>query len=654
VTAQEDALAIQTPRNEGPPVGDTDLPGPSRDPNVNFREAIRLHSLGRLQDAEPFYRAVLKGAPHQPDCLKNLALILKARGDDEGALGLLRTAVAHNPAFAGAHAAMGPLLARQGRMAEALTALDHAVRLQPNDPDILNNRANVLGQLNRPDEAVASYDRAIALRPGYVSAHVNRALELGIAGRFEEAVAGFRTCLQLDPGNAAALGAKLNNQLQICDWSDYDAAVGLVARGIAQGVNVEQPSGMLVHATAPELQRACTRLHVAARFPTPRPRLWNGEAYRHDRIRLAYISADFRDHAVSYLIAGLLERHDRSRFEVSAYALGPRVEDDRRQQVRAAVDDFHDVAELGDLQVAERIRAAEADVVVDLTGFTKHCRPGILAHRPAPVQINYLGYPGSMGVEFMDYILADGRVIPPGAEPFYREQVIRLPHSYLVNDLVRQAASVPATREAEGLPPDGVVFACFNAIYKLNPAVFDVWMRLLGRLPGSVLWLSRANDAAVRNLRAEAERRGVSGDRLVFAPYAPSQDHMARHRLADLFLDTLPYNAHTTASDALWAGLPIVTCAGTTFPGRVGASLLHAAGLPELITDSLEAYEALAYDLATQPGRLSELKAKILAQRAIAPLFDADLFRRHIEQAYVMVWERSQAGQAPAAFDVAP
>jgi protein O-GlcNAc transferase len=654
VTVQEGALATQTPRDESPPASDADLPRPSRDPNINFREAVRLHGLGRLQDAEPFYRAVLAVDPHQPDGLKNLALILKARGDFEGALGLLRTAAAHNPTFAGAPAAMGSLFAQQGRLPEALTALDQAVRLQPADPDVLSNRGNVLGQLHRFDEAVASYDQAIALRPGYVLAHLNRALDLGLAGRFEEAVAGFKTVLQLDPGNATALGAKLNGQLQICYWSDHAAAVGLVAHGIRQGANVEQPSGLLAHATDPDLQRACTRIHVAARFPTPRPRLWNGETYRHEKIRLAYVSADFREHAVSYLIAGLFERHDRSRFELSAYALGPRVEDDRRRQIRAAIGDFHDVADLGDLQVAEQIRAAEADIVVDLTGFTKHCRPGIFAHRPAPVQINYLGYPGSMGVDFMDYILADGRVIPPGAERFYREQVIRLPHSYLVNDLVRQAAPVPPTRKSEGLPRDGVVFACFNATYKLNPTVFDVWMRLLARLPGSVLWLSRAGDAAIGNLRAEAEQREVSGDRLVFARRAPAEDHMARHQLADLFLDTLPYNAHTTASDALWAGLPIVTCAGATFPGRVGASLLQAAGLPELITEDLEAYEALAYDLATDPGRLAGLKAKLLAQRASAPLFDADLFCRHIEQAYVTAWERSQAGLAPAAFDVAP
>lgn len=298
------------------------------------------------------------------------------------------------------------------------------------------------------------------------------------------------------------------------------------------------------------------------------------------------------------------------------------------------------------------IRAAEIDIVVDLTGLTTHCRPGIFAHRPAPLQFNYLGHPGTVGADFFDYILADGHVIPPGAERFYSEQVIRLPHSYQVNDHSRVVPPETPTRVEAGLPDDAFVFACFNATYKLNPQVFDTWMRLLSKVPGSVMWLLESHPAVVRNLRAEAQERGVSGDRLVFAPKVTPEDHLARHRLADLFLDTLPYNAHTTASDALWTGLPIVTCAGQGFAARVAASLLNAVGLPELITESLEAYEALALDLATHPERLADLKARLAARIKDAPLFDTDLSRRHIEAAYTAAWERQQRGEPPAAFNV--
>ncbi|MEO8113059.1 MAG: tetratricopeptide repeat protein [Phenylobacterium sp.] len=620
----------------------------------DFREAVRLHEAGQLEEAEPLYRAVLARFPTEPGSLHNLALIHKARGDYEAALGFWRTAVAHNPGQPHVHTAMGKVQATLGRLEDALQAFDAALEIRPEDVDTLNSRGLALVQLGRAQAALTSYDQAIAIQPDDGLAQINRAHLLAGLERTEEAIAGYERGLRSVPGDVKALGALVGARLQICDWSDYEAGNRLAERLVGAGIEARAPVSFLAHCGDPAAQQACAEVHLKALFPVRPEALWTGEAYAHRKIRLAYVSSDFRDHAVAQLIAGLFEHHDRSRFEVAAYALGPRVDDPMRRRIAAAIGDFHDVADLSDLEAARMIRAAETDIAVDLNGFTASSRPGIFARRCAPLQINYLGYPGTLGGGLMDYILADPQVIPAGSEGFYGEQVIRLPGSYQVNDRDRPIAAPTPSRAEAGLPPEGLVFACFNASYKITPSVFDVWMRLLQRLPGSVLWLFRTTDAAVRNLRKAAERRGVSADRLVFAGRIASADHLARHRLADLFLDTLPYNAHTTASDALWAGLPLVTCAGRSFASRVAASLLTAVGLPELVTDSLEAYEALAYDLATRPERLAALKAKLAAQRDTAPLFDTALTCRHIEAALTAAWERQRRDEAPAGFDVAP
>jgi predicted O-linked N-acetylglucosamine transferase (SPINDLY family) len=367
---------------------------------------------------------------------------------------------------------------------------------------------------------------------------------------------------------------------------------------------------------------------------------------------VAYLSADFHDHATSQLMAELFERHDRERFEVSAWSFGPETGDAMRARLRAAFEHFHDVRNVSDDEVAARLRAAEIDIAVDLKGFTDGCRPGIFARRVAPIQVNFLGYPGTTGADYMDYIIGDAEVIPEGHEVFYSEQVVRLPDSYQVNDTKRVIAGHVPTRAEAGLPASGFVFCCFNNNYKITPEVFDVWMRLLKAVPGSVLWLLEDNAAASRNLRREAQARGVDAGRLVFAGRVLPPDHLARHRLADLFLDTLPCNAHTTASDALWAGLPVLTCRGNAFAGRVAASLLRAVGLPELVVDDLGAYETLAIRLATAPGELAGLKARLLQNRLTHPLFDIERYRRHLESAYAAMIEQHRQGKSPRGFSL--
>jgi protein O-GlcNAc transferase len=402
---------------------------------------------------------------------------------------------------------------------------------------------------------------------------------------------------------------------------------------------------------SPEDQLLCARTRVTFEFPRALPRL-APPCHDHRRIRLAYLSADFRDHATAYLLTGLIEQHDRSRFEVIGFSFGPDDDSPTRQRICGAFDRFLDVRGLSDLAAAELIRAHEVDIAIDLKGFTAGCRPGILAPRPAPVQAAYLGYPGTMGAHFIDYIIADRWVIPPDAHCFYAEKVVTLPGSYQCNDDKRAIGPAGPTRAEAGLPANAFVFGSFNQTLKIMPEVFDVWMRLLTAVEGSVLWQLADHPGARRNLRAEAERRGVSGDRIVFADRVPPELHLARHALADLFLDTLPCCAHTTASDALWAGMPLLTTTGTTFAGRVATSLLQAIGLPELAAASLAEYEALALTLARERDRLATLRAKIAVNRQTHPLFATAGFSRGIEAAYARMHARQCRGEPPEAFAV--
>ena len=381
---------------------------------------------------------------------------------------------------------------------------------------------------------------------------------------------------------------------------------------------------------------------VADKYPASTVPLWRGERYAHEKIRIAYLSADFRDHAVAQSLAGVFEYHDRARFEIVGVSWGADDASEMRARLKQAFDRFINVEREGDSQVARLLRDMEIDIAVDLMGFTAECRTGILAARAAPIQVNYLGFPGTMNAPYMDYLVADRMVIPQGERRHYGETIIYLPDTYLPLDSKRRIGEAPSRSEA-GLPETGFVFASFNNSYKFSPALFDIWMRLLKRVEKSVLWLSAVNPAAARNLAREAQNRGLDANRLIFAPFVPrAEDHLARLGLADLFLDTLPYNAHATAADALLAGLPVLTCKGSTFAGRVAASLLHAAGLPELVTESPDAYETLALKLAGEPAMLAKLKAKLAANRDTHPLFDTARFTRHLEAAYLQMWERHQ------------
>jgi predicted O-linked N-acetylglucosamine transferase (SPINDLY family) len=384
------------------------------------------------------------------------------------------------------------------------------------------------------------------------------------------------------------------------------------------------------------------------------PPLWRGERYAHERIRVAYLTADFRPHPVAFLIAGVFEQHDKSRFETIGVSFGAWGESEIRTRIRGAFEHFHDVRNASDGEVAALLRKMEVDVAVDLMGFTEGCRPAILKQRPAPLQVNFLGFPGTMGAEHMDYILADRVLIPAEEQRFYAEKVVYLPDTYQANDSKRRVAEHTPTRAEAGLPDAGFVFCCFNNNYKITPETFDIWMRLLVGVEGSVLWLLEDNSVAASNLRAQAQGRGVDPGRLIFASRTTPAEHLARQRLADLFLDTSPYTAHTTCSDALWVGLPVVTFTGPTFAARVASSLLEAAGMSELVAASPQEYERLALHLARDRDTLSQAKEKLARNRDSCALFDTARFTRHLEAAFVRMVERRRAGLPPESFAVEP
>jgi protein O-GlcNAc transferase len=503
-----------------------------------------------------------------------------------------------------------------------------------------------------PEAALTSYDQALAITPDDLEIQYNRANALRDLNRLQEAAQSYQSVIERMPSYDFAFGNLLDAKLHACDWSDYEAVRQAVVATVDAGKWIDSPFIFLSASASAAEQLKCARLYSHEKHPLRLRQLWLEERYPHDRIRVAYLSADFREHAVSHLLAGALERHDHNRFETVAISFKPRAESETGKRIANSFDRFIDVSMKSDSEAAKIIRDLEIDIAVDLMGYTANSRP-ILAHRPAPIHVSYLGYSGTTGAPFIDYIIADPVVIPSDRAANYSEAIVHLPNSYMPTDSARTIAPLIPTRSESGLPDSAIVFCSFNNPYKFNPPAFDIWMRLLKSIADSVLWLPSMNVDTARNIRGEAKIRGVHAERLVFASRTSTNaDHLARLQLADLFLDTLPYNAHATACDALWAGVPVLTCTGEAFAARVAASLLNAVGLPELITANLGEYEALALKLATDRAMLGDLRAKLARNRATAPLFDTDRYCRHLKRAYVAMWERYQRGEAPAGFAV--
>jgi len=612
-------------------------------------EGAAYAGLGRMAEAVMCYDRAIALQPDLADAHGNRGVALKALGRADDALRSYDRAVTLAPHVAAGHYNRANLLRDMRRLAEAVAAYDRAIAIDPQHADACSNRGNALQLLDRLTDALASYDAALRIDPNFAEAHINRGNVLHELRRMEEAQQSYLCAIRLRPDHAEARARALFLAAHMCDWAAFDALGGIAELGITTAA--VPPFNLMTLDDDAARNRVRSERWAQASYPA-RERVRPVAKLSSPRIRIGYFSADFHSHATMYLIAGLLEQHDKSRFEIHAYSYGPDRRDAMRQRAIDAVDAFHDVRHLSDEGVAALARSHGIDIAVDLKGYTQDSRPEIFAFGAAPIQIAWLGYPGTAGVDFIDYIVADAVVTPEAKRRHYSEKLICLPHSYQVNDNRRVIADAVPERAALGLPRDGFVFCCFNNSFKISRDVFQIWMRLLSRVDGSVLWLLRDNDAAVANLRRAAEAQGISGDRLVFAARAPLPEHLARHRCADLFLDSFACNAHTTASDALWAGLPVVTKLGDGFAARVAGSLLHAIGLPELVTETNEYYESVALALALDGARLKAIRANLADKRLTAPLFDTALFARHLEQGFTLACERHARGLVPDHIEV--
>ena len=618
---------------------------------AHYGRAATLWSLGRLEEALAATGHAIAIAPHNLAVQFNRGVMLQHLRRPQEALAAYDAALAIRPDFVPALSNRAGVLLELGRRDEALAGYERLIAVEPHHADAHNNRGGILFQLGRTDDALAAFDAALHYQPDHARALLNRSTALTKINHHAEAGLCYQRLLALSPNDVTALGGLADVALHLCDF-DAQAQLATPIRALIEaGEPVMQSLNLMAWFDDSKLHRRATENQFRrwmAQTPPPLAR----PPYRHDRIRLAYLSPDFGHYPVAQQMVEMLERHDRDRFEVTGIALRPDDGSAIRARILRACDHFHDASGESDATVAALLRESEIDIAVDLAGHTAEARPAIFSRRPALVQVNYLGFPGTMALPHWDYILADATVLPMDRQNFYAERIVHLPHSFWAADTTRPVGP-PPSRAAAGLPPEGFVFAGFNRLNKISQPIFQLWMRLLTAVPLSVLWLPDGDKAAAANLMHEAQRCGVDPARLVFASKLLSRDtHLARFALADLFLDTAPYNAHATASDALWAGIPIVTCPGESFASRVAASLLTAMGLAELVTVSLADYEALALRLARDPVHLQALRARLAANRLSQPLFDTARSCRAIEAAYRIMWERAERGEAPENFAV--
>lgn len=607
---------------------------------AHFSRGLILQNEQRLTEALGSFDRAINAKADYAEAHANRGFVLYLLGRYGDAITSYDHAIAMGAVHAPVHLHRGNALKSLNQLQAALECYDKAIATQPDYAEALSNRGVVLLGLDRIDAALDSYARAIAIRPDYAEAYVNRAAVLRLIRHYEDAIADYRVAAALAPEIKFLPGAEFEAQMQICDWRDFDSNVAKMTAAVGAGEPRCHPFAFLTISDCPKLQRQAAETWVRETCPANDVLGPIAKRVPQDRIRVGYFSNDFREHPTSRLIAELIETHDRRRFEVIAFSFGPNTRDEPRKRLERAFDRFLDVRELSNSDIASLARSLNVDIAVDLCGYIHGSRPQIFSLRAAPTQVNYLGYPGTMGAEYIDYIVADDIVMPAGMEDHFVEKIIYLPGSYQVNDTQRSIANRVLERAELGLPPESFVFCCFNNNYKIVPSTFECWFRILKRVPASVLWLLQDNPTAADKLRQNAVTAGLPAERLIFAKRASLPEHLSRHRQADLFLDTLPYNAHTTASDALWAGLPVLTLTGEAFAARVAASLLAAVGLPELIASTRQEYEDLAVELGSNPRRVAEIKGKLARNRLKVPLFDPRLFARRIETAYELIHAR--------------
>jgi protein O-GlcNAc transferase len=674
----------------------TDLPvapaaepaqAPTADLPTLLLEAQRLHNLRTWSSDEAGWRAQLQRQPNRADVMQALGTLAAERQHHDEAVAWLRAAVVARPGQAAAHVALAQELRSMGLNAEATTHFDRAVALNPADhaAQLMArlHRAVALDELGHNAQALALFEKAAQQHPTSVDAWAALAMAQQHAGDFDNARLSFQRALQRDstrldvlekfgmllqdrrqyedaalvferllalsPTYLLAAGRLMHAKMLGADWTALEVLQQRIEVAVGLGQLAAEPFGIQGYCADPETLLRCAQVYSAAYHPdrsagSPKATVGLGP-----KIRIGYVAGEFRNQATAVLLTQVLELHDRERFEIYAFDNGWDDGGELRRRIEACVP-IVSIRYLDNQAAAAAVRERQIDILVNLNGHFGRARQGLFALRPAAIQVNYLGFPGTIGAPYIDYLVADATAIPPADDPYYMEQVVRLPDSYQPNDATRVVGTEPSRRDQVGLPDGAFVFCCMNNVYKIMPQVFAVWMRLLQRVPNSVLWLYSDVPETQDNLRREAQERGVDGSRIVFGGPLPQAHHLARLRLADVFLDTWPYNAHTTGSDALWAGLPVLTCTGATFPSRVGASLLRAVGLPELVTNTFADYEALAVRLATEPGLLKGLRVRLAAQLTTAPLYDTPRTTRHLENVYIQMVDRARAGLPPTSF----
>jgi len=606
-----------------------------------------LSELRQYEDALVAYDRALNASPQLAGALLGRGNVLSALKRYDEALAAYDKAIGIAPDFVEAWLNRGNLLNTVNRYEEALAAFRRALALRPDLAEAWLGQGNVFFLRKRYQNAASSYERALAISPGLIEAQIGRGNVFAGLKQHRAAANAYSTALRIAPEHPFTKGLLLHQKLLACEWSGIDALIDEIEKDLTDGRLSIDPFILQGISNSPRSLQRCAELYSAARYPARTTETFQQRTVDHKKIRVGYLSGEFREQATSHLIAGVLEQHDRSRFEIYAFDNGWDDRSEIRDRIKATVHATIEIRRLSDALALAAIREKQIDILVNLNGYFGEQRTQLCASRAAPIQVNYLGFPGTLGARYMDYIIADSHVIPETQKPFYSERVVYLPTCYQANDSKRKiAANVPSRLEC-GLPESGFAFCCFNNSYKILPNVFDRWMRILSQVESSVLWLLSDSPETKANLQREASARKVNPQRLIFAKLIPPADHLARHAVADLFLDTVPCNAHTTASDALWAGLPLLTCMAETFSGRVAASLLHAIGLPELVTATLENYERLAVDLALNPQKITRLKHKLTSNRSSAPLFNTKRITQHLEAAYVAMFDRYSAGLKP-------
>ena len=610
-------------------------------------------SLKQFDASIQMFETAVSLKPDYAEAHFNLGIVLKVSGRPNLAVESYKKAIALLPNYLGAHNNLGNALKQIGRLEEAVVSYQNAITIKPDYAEAYNNLGITFMILEKLEEAVKSYESAILINTEYYDAHFNLANAFSnkaarkVDKRRHKALKSYQYAFKIKPNADYILGNMLFAMIHLCAWDGLFSYLKELTKKINKGQKITGPFALMALIDDPKLQRKATEIYANDKFPISNvlPKI---EHYpKHKKIRIGYFSADFHNHATMHLMVELFEYHDKNSFELIAFSFGPDQQDVWRKRVLVSFDQFIDVTLKSNEEVSLLSREMEIDIAIDLKGYTQDCRPGIFAKRVAPIQVSYLGYPGTMAVDYMDYLIADPTLIPEESQQHYSEKIVYMPNSYQVNVSQRNLSEILLSRADLGLPKEGFVFCSFNNAYKIAPSTFAVWMKILKAVDDSVLWLLVSNDETAKNLIKEAEKLGISKNRLVFANYVPVEEHLNRIQYADLFVDNLPYNAHTTSSDALRMGLPVLTCLGNSFASRVAASLLNAVGLPELITTSQKDYEALAIELATNPKKMKLIKDKLAKNLPSAPLYDTPLFTKHLESAYKTMYDRYHEGLEP-------